>query len=70
MDWSNEIYTASEDDKQPLNYHPVYGLSQTAVWNDSLHFCATEAAPVYGGFIEGALEAADNSLSRIMAKAA
>jgi monoamine oxidase len=32
------------------------------LWDDTLHFAGTEVAPEFGGFIEGALEAAENVL--------
>jgi monoamine oxidase len=35
------------------------------LWQGKLHFSGTEVAPEFGGFIEGALEAAQNTLKMI-----
>ncbi|WP_271952724.1 flavin monoamine oxidase family protein [Ruegeria faecimaris] len=63
-DWAIDPYTATEADKAPLYAHPTYGLpkAMSNLWNGKLHFAGTEVAPVFGGYIEGALEAAENVL--------
>ena len=68
-DWAFDPYTATEADKAPLYAHPTYGLpkAMTNLWNGKLHFAGTEVAPAFGGYIEGALEAAENTLNALSA---
>ncbi len=62
-DWINDPLTATTDDLAPLYSHPHYGLPRAAqnVWDGQLVFCATEAASHQGGFLEGALVAAEEA---------
>ncbi|MEP3348262.1 MAG: NAD(P)/FAD-dependent oxidoreductase [Litoreibacter sp.] len=64
-DWAIDPYTATEADKAPLYAHPTYGLPQVlaGLWDNRLHFSGTEVAPQFGGYLEGALEAAENTLT-------
>ena len=41
--------------------HPNYGLPcvLSGLWDEALVFGGTEVAPTFGGFLEGALEAAE-----------
>jgi monoamine oxidase len=66
-DWAFDPYTATEVDKAPLYAHPSYGLpdAMANLWNGKLHFSGTEVAPAFGGYIEGALEAAENVLDTL-----
>lgn len=66
-DWAADPFTATQRDQAPLYAHPRYGLPRelTGLWDDQLHFAGTEVAPQFGGFLEGALEAAENALSRL-----
>ncbi len=66
-DWAVDPFTSIEEDKQPLYAHPTYGLPQalTDVWDDRLLFAGTEVAPQFGGYLEGALEAAENALKLV-----
>ncbi|TYB84027.1 FAD-dependent oxidoreductase [Oceaniovalibus sp. ACAM 378] len=66
-DWAFDRYTSTEADKAPLYAHPTYGLPHvmTNLWNNRLHFAGTEVAPTFGGYIEGALEAAENVLNTL-----
>lgn len=61
QDWSTETFTASSEDQIPPTGHPVYGhpLLQLDHWHDKLYFCGTETAAQAGGYLEGALEAAE-----------
>lgn len=63
-DWAFDPLTSTEADKAPLYAHPTYGLSpaMTQLWRGRLHFAGTEVAPDFGGYLEGALEAAENVL--------
>jgi monoamine oxidase len=66
-DWALDPYTSTEADKTPLYANPTYGLPQPLIqlWNNKLHFGGTEVAPSFGGYIEGALEAAENVLKTL-----
>lgn len=66
-DWALDTFTATPADHAPLYAHPTYALpdAMTDLWDGTLHFAGTEVAPQFGGYLEGALEAAENVLSRI-----
>lgn len=66
-DWAFDRYTATDADHAPLYTHPTYGLPRTMthLWDGTLYFAGTEVAPAFGGYIEGALEAAENVLSTL-----
>jgi monoamine oxidase len=66
-DWAFDPYTATEVDKAPLYEHPTYGLPTVIanIWDNKLYFAGTEVAPVFGGYLEGALEAAENVLQSL-----
>lgn len=65
-DWSDDPLTATSDDFTPLQGHPVYGLPDTAqgLWDGRLHFCSTEVSVRNGGYLEGALDAATQAVTR------
>lgn len=60
-DWAFDQFTSTEADKASLYAHPTYGLptALSSLWDKTLHFAGTEVAPQFGGFLEGALEAAE-----------
>ncbi|MGJ8628905.1 MAG: flavin monoamine oxidase family protein [Sulfitobacter sp.] len=62
-DWASDPLTATAADKNPLFTHPTYGMPSAMrdLWNNTLHFAGTEVAPEFGGYLEGALEAAENT---------
>lgn len=62
QDWAFDLLTATEADKAPLYAHPTYGLPRALreLCDRNLYFAGTEVAPTFGGYIEGALEAAEN----------
>jgi monoamine oxidase len=66
-DWAFDPQTSTAADQAPLYAHPTYGLPRviTGLWDDTLHFGGTEVAPQFGGYIEGALEAAENVLAML-----
>lgn len=66
-DWAFDPLTATTADQQPLYAHPTYGLptSLQGIWGDKLHFSGSETAPQFGGYLEGALEAAQNTLKTL-----
>jgi monoamine oxidase len=63
-DWVFDPLTATAADQQPLYAHPTYGLPAElqGIWDGKLHFSGSETAPQFGGYVEGALEAAENTL--------
>ena len=66
-DWAFDPYTSTEADLAPLYAHPTYTMpsSLTQLWGTHLHFSGTEVAPEFGGYLEGALEAAENVLKTL-----
>lgn len=66
-DWAFDPQTSTAADQAPLYAHPAYGLQRAMVglWDDTLHFGGTEVARQFGGYIEGALEAAENVLAML-----
>lgn len=66
-DWAVDPFTATQADQAPLYAHPTYGLpdAMAGLWGDSLHFAGTEVAPQFGGYLEGALEAAESVLENL-----
>ena len=60
-DWAFDAYTATPADHLPLHAHPSYGmpLALNDLWHNDLLMSGTEVAPRFGGFLEGALEAAE-----------
>ncbi len=67
-DWAFDAHTATSLDLQPLYAHPAYGLPSAldGLWNGRLIFAGTETAPQFGGYLEGALEAAENALTLLL----
>ena len=67
-DWSADAYTATKDDLEPLYEHPRYGLSPQVrdFAAGKIAFAATEAASENGGYLEGAINAADQALKAIL----
>ena len=66
QDWAEEKFTATAAD-QMISQHPPYGLppGMATLAQKGLLFASTEVAPQFGGFIEGALEAAQAALARL-----
>ena len=61
-DWSVDPFTATEQDRTTFGGHPQFSRSEieaSSPWYDRLTFAGTETAVKLGGFLEGALEAAD-----------
>lgn len=69
-DWAFDPHTSTEADKAPLYAHPTYGLPRalSGLWDNTLHFGGTEVAPQFGGYVEGALEVAENVLRTLDVK--
>ncbi|MFD2205212.1 flavin monoamine oxidase family protein [Kiloniella antarctica] len=66
-DWSTDQFTATKEDMEPLQSHPSYGLPKalTNLWNNQLILTGTEVASSEGGYLEGALIAADDAIAHI-----
>ena len=66
QDWSKEVFTATVADTS-ISHHPEYGQpdSLQPLAHKGLFFASTEMAPKFGGFIEGALEAAEIVLDEL-----
>ncbi|WP_390911924.1 FAD-dependent oxidoreductase [Pseudosulfitobacter sp. SM2401] len=66
-DWALDPYTSTAADHAPLYANPTYGLPQSmqGLWDNAIHFAGTEVAPQFGGYVEGALEAAENVLKTL-----
>jgi monoamine oxidase len=61
-DWSTDPATATPADRAPSAGHPAYRpLAPTG----RLFFAGTEAAPEDGGFLEGALAAAEAAYAKL-----
>ncbi len=67
QDWAQEPLTAAKDDQRPLSYHPMYQGSQVpAEWAQRVWLAGTERSPNYGGYLEGALEAAELAVQGVL----
>ena len=67
QDWAFETETATTLDAQPLYHHPAYGLPHALanLWQGKLLLGSTEVAANFGGYLEGALEAAEMVFQRL-----
>jgi monoamine oxidase len=62
--WAADPLVATKRDQETLTSHPQYGpLPIVESWHDRLFLSGTETAPENGGFLEGALEAAERSVA-------
>jgi len=70
QDWAFEVETATKLDHAALSYHPQYGLPDglDGLWDNRLIFGSTEVAAEFGGYLEGALEAADAAFESLSEK--
>ena len=60
QDWSADDLTATAADATPLVGHPAYSpLALPAPWGGRVLLSGSESAPEFGGYLEGALEAAE-----------
>ncbi|UOA30565.1 Putative flavin-containing monoamine oxidase AofH [Sulfitobacter sp. DSM 110093] len=62
QDWATIPDIARPQDRHPVRSHPRYGLPTNlrALSARGVIFASTETAPEFGGFLEGALEAAEH----------
>jgi len=67
QDWAlNDAIATPRDHISPRS-HPIYGLPRPLcnLWSGRLILASTETGPEFGGYLEGALEAADAASQRI-----
>jgi monoamine oxidase len=67
QDWAFEPETATQHDLLLPSSHPDYGIppALSGLWNGRLHFVSTETAPRMGGYMEGALAAAESVATEV-----
>ena len=66
-DWAMDPFTATSADAEPLMAHPAYGLPDSVqrLWQGRMLLSGTETAQQFGGYLEGALEAAEAVLAQL-----
>lgn len=63
-DWSTDRFTTTDIDLNSMAHHPQYPDSaERSFWNNQIILAGTETAREHGGYLEGALESADEALS-------
>jgi len=63
-DWSQDQHTATAHDLNTQGHHPQYpGNMVRNLWDGRLILAGTEVAREHGGYLEGALESADEALA-------
>ena len=67
-DWAFDTYTATSLDHAPVYAHPSYGMPAALkpLEAHGISFCGTEVAPTFGGYLEGALEAAEIAAQQLI----
>ncbi len=66
-DWSTDEYTSTATDLSGIASHPQYPANMPrSLWNNKIILAGTEVAREHGGYIEGALESADDALGYII----
>lgn len=66
-DWSREAFTTTGLDLDSVAHHPQYPATmQRHLWDERLLLAGTEVAREQGGYLEGALEAADEATALIL----
>ncbi len=69
QDWAQNPAIATAKDHASPSFHPNYGLPKSLadLWSGRLMLASTEIGRQFGGFLEGALEVADETASQILA---
>jgi len=67
-DWAADPNIAVHLDRNVRAYHPAFGVpaAMLNVWGGQLLFSSSEMALKFGGYLEGALEAAESTASLIV----
>jgi len=63
-DWARERFTSTQFDQSPMYEHPLYHppAGKASIWDGIIHFAGTETANQHGGYLEGALTAAERAI--------
>ena len=66
-DWAFDELTATPLDHASSNHHPAYGLpaALSGLCDGRVILGSTETAPEFGGYLEGALEAAEIAIKKV-----
>lgn len=66
QDWAQIPEIATSLDQNGIREHPFYGYPNSLknLWQGKLQFGSTEMAEIHGGYLEGALEAAESIFHR------
>jgi monoamine oxidase len=63
-DWSQDRFISTDTDLNTVARHPDYpGSLPRNLWDNKLVLAGTEVARQHGGYLEGALESADEAIS-------
>lgn len=67
VDWAQNRRVATSRDHAPPRSHPAYGTPHALsdLWSGDLIFASTETGAAFGGYLEGALEAAEAAAIRL-----
>ena len=70
QDWSEDVLTATPADHESNGHHASSPRAQAldGVWEGHVLFAGSEAASQFGGYLEGALEAAEDVAERLITK--
>jgi monoamine oxidase len=67
QDWSQQAFTASATDRYPLAMHPLYHNAEVPdEWASRLWLAGTERSGEHGGYLEGALDAAERAVAQLL----
>jgi monoamine oxidase len=62
-DWSQDLLITTDTDLNTISRHPDYpGNMPRNLWENKLILAGTEVARQHGGYLEGALESADEAI--------
>ncbi len=59
VDWKREVFSSTVDDSKPFSTHPSYGLD-IKHFNSRMFFSSSEFSFQDGGYLEGAINSAEN----------
>ncbi len=65
-DWASNSLTATSLYQAPDGAHPGPHGTRLATWEGALAWAGSEAASGFGGYLEGALEAAEAAVSTVL----
>jgi monoamine oxidase len=69
-DWADDPFIAAKADELAPPFHPAYGkhAALPGPWKDRFWLAGTESAREHGGYLEGALEAAEANVQELLAR--